>query len=87
MLHSQVSVNEFNRFTFYPVTGWHIGPLSDHQALVLQFGYVDPDAPDEQALQESRFFGLTLEMARALVNHLSEQIARAEQETGNVTKQ
>ncbi|GEM_PF-481275 len=87
MLHSQVYVNEFNRFTFYPVTGWHIGPLNNHQALVLQFGYVDPDAPDAQAPQESRFFGLTLDMARALVSHLSEQIASAENDASPASRQ
>ncbi|MFV9667878.1 hypothetical protein [Pantoea sp. ARC607] len=80
-------MNEFNRFTFYPVTGWHIGPLSDHQALVLKLGYVDPDAPDDQAMQETRFFGLTIEMAKSLVSHLSEQIASAEKAASNVTKQ
>lgn len=78
MLHSQVYVNEFNRFIFCPVTGWHIGPLNGHQALVLQFSFVDPDAPDNQAQRETRFLGLTTEMAKALVNHLSEQIAHAE---------
>ncbi|MGK3144360.1 hypothetical protein [Pantoea sp. C2G6] len=71
-------MNEFNRFTFYPVTGWHIGPLSGHQALVLQFGYVDPQAPQEQRLQETRFFGLTIEMAKELVGNLNEHIALAE---------
>lgn len=70
-------MNEFNRFTFYPVTGWHIGPLDGHQALVLQFGYVDPEASPEQPLQETRFFGLTIEMAKALVSHLAEQIEYA----------
>ncbi|MGD9424045.1 hypothetical protein ACLHDD_02470 [Pantoea sp. NSTU24] len=80
-------MNEFNRFIFYPVTGWHIGPLNNHQALVLKFGYVDPDAPDVQSQQESRFFGLTLEMARALVSHLSEQIASAENDTHHDTRQ
>jgi len=71
-------VNEFNRFTFYPVTGWHIGPLSGHEALVLQFGYIDPDAPAEQRLQETLFFGLTIEMAKELMGNLSEHIDLAE---------
>ncbi|MDH2067424.1 hypothetical protein [Pantoea sp. GD03673] len=71
-------MNEFTRFTFYPVTGWHIGPLNGHQALVLQFGYVDPAATQEQPLQETLFFGLTIEMAKALVSSLSEQIDIAE---------
>ena len=76
-------MNEFNRFTFYPVTGWHIGPLSGHQALVLQFGYVDPQASPEQPMRETCFFGLTIEMAKALVSNLAEQIEYAE---NNVAK-
>lgn len=71
-------MNEFNRFTFYPVTGWHIGPLTHHQALVLRFGYLDPEDPDKPISRESLFFGLTLEMAKALVSNLNEQIAYAE---------
>lgn len=76
-------MNELNCFTFYPVTGWHIGPLSGHQALVLQFGYVDPQASPEQPMRETRFFGLTIEMAKALVSNLAEQIEYAE---NNVAK-
>jgi len=71
-------VNEFTRFTFYPVTGWHIGPLSEHRALVLQFGYLDPTASREQPPQETLFFGLTIEMAKELVSNLSDQIDYAE---------
>jgi len=71
-------VNEFTRFTFYPVTGWHIGPLNTHQGLVLKFGYIDPDAPREQGPQETLFMGLTLEMAKTLVTNLSEHIEYAE---------
>lgn len=71
-------MNEFNRFTFYPVTGWHIGPLSGHQALVLQFGYIDPEAPRQQDPQQTLFFGLTIEMAKKLMNTLSEHIDYAE---------
>lgn len=71
-------MNEFNRFTFYPVTGWHIGPLSGHQALVLQFGYIDPEAPRHQDPQQTLFFGLTIEMAKKLMNNLSEHIDYAE---------
>ncbi|KAA5932297.1 hypothetical protein F3I27_11470 [Pantoea sp. Bo_2] len=67
-------MNEFNRFTFYPVTGWHIGPLSGHGALVLQFGYLDPHAPRERSAQESLFFGLTIEMAKELVSTLTTHI-------------
>ncbi|WP_336747942.1 hypothetical protein [Pantoea vagans] len=75
-------MNEFNRFTFYPVTGWNIGPLKSHRALVLKFGYIDPDAPREQGPQETLFLGLTLEMAKKLVINLSEHIDYAEK-SGN----
>ncbi|ADO08666.1 hypothetical protein Pvag_0454 [Pantoea vagans C9-1] len=79
----RIKVNEFNRFIFYPVTGWHIGPLSNHKALVLQFSYLDPEASREQAPQETLFLGLTIEMAKKLVSNLSEQIEYAE---NNVAK-
>ncbi|HAI04434.1 MULTISPECIES: hypothetical protein [Pantoea] len=72
-------MNKFNSFTFYPVTGWHIGPLTGHQALVLQFGYHDPKAPFTKRQQESLYFGMTLEMAKKLVVNLSEHIDYAEQ--------
>lgn len=71
-------MNEFTRFTFYPVTGWNIGPLSGHQALVLQFGYVDPDAPPDQSPQETTYLGLTLDMAKKLVSNLNEHIDHVE---------
>jgi len=71
-------VNNFSRFTFYPVTGWHVGPLPGHQALVLQFGYHDPQAPFTKRQQESLFFGMTIEMAKKLVINLSEHIDYAE---------
>lgn len=71
-------MNDFNRFTFYPVTGWHIGPLSGHAALVLQFSYLDPQVPRARSAQESLFFGLTLEMAKELVSTLITQINDAE---------
>lgn len=72
-------MNKFNSFTFYPVTGWHIGPLTGHQALVLQFSYHDPKAPFTKRQQESLYFGMTLEMAKKLVVNLSEHIDYAEQ--------
>lgn len=71
-------MNEFTVFTFYPVTGWHIGPLKSHRALVLKFGYIDPDAPREEGPHETLFLGLTLEMAKKLVTSLSEHIDYAE---------
>lgn len=71
-------MSPLKRFTFYPVTGWHIGPLSDYQSLVLQFGYFDPDTPRAQRPQESLFFGLAVEMAKQLVINLSEHIDYAE---------
>lgn len=72
-------MNKFNSFTFYPITGWHIGPLTGHQALVLQFGYHDPKAPFTKRQQESLYFGMTIEMAKKLVVNLSEHIEYAEQ--------
>lgn len=71
-------MNQFKNFTFYPVTGWHIGPLSGHQALVLQFGYLDPEAPRDQLPQETPFLGLTLDMAKKLVSNLNEHIDHVE---------
>nr|WP_255527575.1 MULTISPECIES: hypothetical protein [unclassified Pantoea] len=52
--------------------------MSSHQALVLKFGYIDPDAPREQGPQETLFLGLTIEMAKKLVASLSEHIDYAE---------
>lgn len=74
-------MNEFTRFTFYPVTGWHIGPLNTHQALVVKFGYIDPNAPREKGPQETLFLGLTLEMAKKLVANLSEHIDYVEKKS------
>ena len=72
-------MNNFTSFTFYPVTGWHIGPLTGHQALVLQFGYHDPKAPFSKRQQESLYFGMTIEMAKKLVTNLSQHIHSAEE--------
>lgn len=67
-------MSKFEELIFYPVTGWHIGPLNGHQAMVLQFGYTSASAHSDTQEFKSVFFGLTPGMTRKLINSLSQHL-------------
>jgi len=71
-------VTKFEELVFYPITGWHIGPLSGHPAIVLQFSYTEAQALPGTDPQESVFFGLTAGMTRKLIASLNQHLTYIE---------
>lgn len=67
-------MTSYKNFTFFPITGWHIGPLIDQKAIVLQFGYIDEISKSIGKETHSVFFGLTADMAKKLIASLEKHI-------------
>ncbi|WP_129991865.1 bssS family protein [Rahnella sp. CFA14(1/10)] len=62
----------------FPIAGWKIGPLPGYDALVMKFQFLtSPIQPIEEA-QETQFFGLTPDIARALISELQKHIDTVE---------
>lgn len=77
-----ITLTSYKNFTFFPITGWHIGPLIDQKAIVLQFGYIDEISKSMDKETQSVFFGLTADMAKKLIASLEKHIAYLEGHAG-----
>lgn len=77
------TVTDENDVLVFPITGWHIGPLSEHGAILMQFDFItSPLQPTEESL-ETNLFCLTPAMAHALIAQLSESIKQLAAEQAN----
>ncbi|HHQ6722187.1 TPA: bssS family protein [Serratia fonticola] len=70
--------------SIFPVTGWKIGPLPGYDALVLKFQFLtSPTQPLEEA-QETQFFGITPDIAKAMIADLKKHIETVEKSSGAI---
>jgi len=57
----------------YPVAGWAIGPLTEHNAITFRFEYLDMDTMQRS---KSPFIGIPREQLQELVAALNKAVAK-----------
>ncbi|WP_312411217.1 hypothetical protein [Pseudescherichia sp.] len=65
-------------FPAFPVIGWQVGPVEDHNGVVVQFGFsASPHAAGASTF-DSQFFQLSPEMVKSLIYDLQLSLRQCE---------
>ncbi|UAN60210.1 bssS family protein [Serratia sp. JSRIV004] len=68
----------------FPVTGWQIGSLSGHYAFVPKFQFITSPIQQLEEAQETQFFGITPDIAKAMIADLKKHIETVEKSSGAI---
>lgn len=63
-----------NELAVFPITGWKLGRLPGHEALLMQFSFVKSTLHPVEDSLETNLFCLSPEMTRDLIKQLSESL-------------
>lgn len=65
-------------FPAFPVVGWQVGPVENHNGVVVKFGYSTSPHTSGASTFDSQFFSLSPEMVRSLIYDLQLSLHQCE---------
>ncbi|SFR06576.1 MULTISPECIES: hypothetical protein [unclassified Enterobacter] len=65
-------------FPAFPVVGWQVGPVENHNNVVVKFGYSTSSHAPGASTFDSQFFSLSPEMVRSLIYDLQRSLRECE---------
>ena len=65
-------------FPAFPVTGWQVGPVEDHNGVVVKFGFSTSPYSAGASTFDSQFFQLSPEMVKSLIYDLQLSLRQCE---------